>query len=124
MALFKPQASTAWLCLLPEAKPPSHSPHFQLYIHTLKTFGKSESSLAICLLHFYYIYNKKKNQEEIESKLQIMCCLPGSWDPPSKAAPQGRARPRECGSREHTERVPVPLSPQPRKAGLIVPIGR
>lgn len=65
----------------PEAKPPSHSPHFQFYIHTLKTFGKSESSLAICLFPFYYIYNKKKNQKEIESKLQILSCLPGSWAP-------------------------------------------
>lgn len=83
-------ASTAWLRLLREAKPP-HSPHFQFYIHTLKTFGKRGSSLAICLFHFYCIYNKKKNQEETEFKLQMTCCLPSSWDPPSKSAPQGGA---------------------------------
>lgn len=124
MALSKPQASTAWLCLLPEAKPPSQSPRFQFYIHTLKTFGKSKSSLAICLSHFYYIYNKKKNQEEIEFRLQITCCLPGSWDPPSKATPQGRASPRPC-SREHTE--PAPVMPScsahrsPGKQGLSSP---
>ena len=62
----------------PRDQHPSRSPSFQFYIHTLKTFGKSESSLTICLFHFCYVYNKKKRQEDLESKLQTRCCSPGS----------------------------------------------
>lgn len=76
MEATDPWVPGAWLCLLLEAKPPSCSPRFQFHIHTLKTFGKSESSLAICLIHLYYVCNKQKSQEEIESTLQIMCCSP------------------------------------------------
>lgn len=116
-----PWVPRAWLCLLWEAQPPSRSPRFQFYIHTLKTFGKSESSLAICLFHFYYVCNKKKNQEEIESKLQILRRSPGQLRPfcrrlcpahPGRSWPGGRVPEwRVRGMRSHDDLMPC--SPWP-----------
>lgn len=72
---------------------PSRSSRFQFYIHTIKTFCKSESSLAICLSHFYHVCNEKKSQEEIESKLQMVCCFLVAEIHPSKAGTRGRGWP-------------------------------